>query len=453
MVEVNNKDKDIKSLRDRVLELNRELDECETRQKEAQSACREALGVLAGLSGPYLDKKQSKHLKKLKKAFDSEKADPRKLRDSILEFKNSVLSGAAPDRKGQDKSLGDEASRHVALALMEGLRMGDPEFDSLLEKNIVEIQRLISSNQIRAAMVLTMDLIDQFRQALEKRGRQAETAFREIVGEVFKTEDVLADAVSEAQDGIVQVGRDFDAQIAASMGGLAQALKESENLETMKAKAVEHLRTMREGIKARQEKEQSVLSATRRQLEQVRSNLGRLRERVRQAEKASEKLSTQALTDPLTKIWNKRAFSQRFAEVMKQPELLPISLIIFDIDNFKGVNDNYGHQAGDKALQAIADRASGALRRSDSLFRYAGDEFVVVLVQTPLQAAAEAAERIRQATETIRFTYRGQNELHITVTLGVAEAKKGERLSQLFERADQALLQAKQQGRNRVGTA
>ena len=455
MVEVNDKDKDknIKSLRERVLELNWELDQCENRYKEAGAAFREAMGVLAGLAEPHLEKWQRNQLKKLRKIFEAEKLDSKKLQAEISDLKNALLVGQDLDEKPADKSAEEDASRHVALALMAGLRLGDPEFDTVLEKSIVEIRRLIGTDQIRAAMVLTMDLIDQFRNALEQRGRQAETAFKEVVGEVLKTEGVLADAVSEAQDGIVKVGRDFDAQVAASMGGLAQALKESDNLEIMKSRTVEHLRTLREGIKARQEKEQNVLSATRRQLEQVRSNLGRLRERVRRAEKASERLSEEALTDPLTKIWNKRAFSQRFAEVMRQPEMLPISLIIFDIDNFKGVNDTYGHQAGDKALQAIAERASGALRRSDSLFRYAGDEFVVVLIQTPLQAAAEAAERIRQATETIRFTYRGRGELRITVTLGVAEAKKDESLSRLFERADQALLQAKKDGRNRVGCA
>jgi diguanylate cyclase len=302
-------------------------------------------------------------------------------------------------------------------------------------------------------MVLTMDLMDRFRHTLDKRNREAEIAFKEVVSEVFKTEEAFAETVHEAQDGIMQVTREFDDQVTASMGGLAKALKESTSLETMKARAVEHLRSLREGIKARQEKEQGMLQATRRQLEQVRSNLGNLRERVRQAEKTSERLSEEALTDPLTKIWNKRAFGQRLADALNDTEQDPLSLIIFDIDNFKGVNDTYGHQAGDKALQAIADRASNALRRSDALFRYAGDEFAVILVQTPLSAAVDAAERIRQATETIRFTYRGQGELRITVTLGVAQAKKGESLTSLFERADQALLNAKRDGRNRVGKA
>ncbi len=453
MVEVPKENKDAKYLRERILELNWELDQCETRHKEAETAFREALLVLVGLVSPHLDKRQSKQLKKTRKAFESEKADPVAMRAAVADLKNTLLNGHDLDQATKATVGEDETGRHVALALMEGLRLGDPEFDPGLEQDIVEIQRLIATSQVRAAMVRTMDLMDRFRQALERRSRQAEMAFKEVVGEVFRTEEALAETVYEAQNGIVQVSRDFDAEVTASIGGLAQALRESDNLETMKARAVEHLRTLREGIKARQEKEQGMLSATRRQLEQVRSNLGRLRERVRQVEKMSERLSEEALTDPLTKIWNKRAFANRLSEVLQSSDYKPISLIIFDIDNFKGVNDTYGHQAGDKALQAIADRASNALRRSDALFRYAGDEFAVILVQTSIKDAADAAERIRQATETIRFTYRGQGELRITVTLGVAEAKKGESLTSLFERADQALLDAKRDGRNRVGRA
>lgn len=453
MVEINNKEKDTKQLRDRILELTNELDQTETRHNEAVRAFREFLAVMASLAKPCLDKRQEKKLKKARKAFESEKSDPEAMRAALAELKNALLAGSGSEKAKAAAGGEDDVSRHVALALMESLRLGDPDFDSGLERDIAEIQRLIANNQVRPAMVLTMDLMDRFRQTLEKRNREAEIAFKEVVSEVFKTEEAFAETVHEAQDGIMQVTREFDDQVTASMGGLAKALKESTNLETMKAKAVEHLRSLREGIKARQEKEQGMLQATRRQLEQVRFNLGNLRERVRQAEKTSERLSEEALTDPLTKIWNKRAFGQRLAEVLNNPEPSPLSLIIFDIDNFKGVNDTYGHQAGDKALQAIADRASNALRRSDALFRYAGDEFAVILVQTPLSAAVEAAERIRQATETIRFTYRGQGELRITVTLGVAQAKKGESLTNLFERADQALLTAKRDGRNRVGSA
>lgn len=452
MVEVHEQNKDTKQLRDRILELTNELDQTETRSKEAAKAFREVLSVLAGLAGPHLDKRQNKKLKKTRKAFEAEKANPEAMRSAVAELKTALLAGSEPEQ-AKEAAGDDDISRHVALALMEGLRLGDPEFDNGLERDIMEIQRLIADSQVRPAMVLTMDLMDRFRRTLEKRNREAEIAFNEVVNEVLKTEEAFAETVHEAQDGIMKVTREFDDQVTASMGGLAKALKESTNLDTMKAKAVEHLRSLREGIKARQEKEQGMLSATRRQLEQVRSNLGSLRERVRAAEKMSERLGEEALTDPLTKIWNKRAFSKRLSEALDGTEHFPLSLIIFDIDNFKGVNDNYGHQAGDKALQAIADRASNALRRSDALFRYAGDEFAVVLVQTPLSAAIEAAERIRQATETIRFTYRGQGELRITVTLGVAEAKKGESLTSLFERADQALLNAKRDGRNRVGAA
>ena len=361
MVEVSEKDKETKKLRDRVLKLNMELDQCETRRQEAEAAFREALGVLATLAEPSLDKNQLKALKKLRKKCSDPKASPEGLQKAVTGFKNALLTGkgAGPAARA---AAGGDAGRHVALALMEGLRLGDPEFDAELEKDIQDIQRLISDNQVRAAMVRTMDLIDRFRMVLERRGRQAETALKEVVGEVFKTEEIFADAMQEAQEGLVAAGRQFDDQVAASMGGLAKVIKGSDSLEAMKARALEHLRALREGMKARQEKEQSLLQATRRQLQQVRATLGQLRERMRQAERTSEEFCQQALRDPLTKLWNKRALTQRLEEVLANPQEAPVCLIIFDVDNFKGVNDNYGHQAGDKALQAIAERAGSALR-------------------------------------------------------------------------------------------
>jgi diguanylate cyclase (GGDEF)-like protein len=207
---------------------------------------------------------------------------------------------------------------------------------------------------------------------------------------------------------------------------------------------------MREGVKARQEREHALLSLTRRQLEQVRGNLGQMRERLRAAEKTGQRLSQEALTDPLTRLWNKRALSQRLPMALANPGEAPVSLIVFDIDNFKGINDTWGHQAGDKALVAIAERSAQSLRRLDALFRYAGDEFVVLLTQTPLETAREVAERIRKSTSAVRFTYSGKGGQHLTVSLGVAQAGEEETSVGLFERADQALLKGKRAGRDRV---
>jgi len=443
------------ALRERVGRLSRELDKMDQQVSKLRKAYSEAVASLAGLADPALPPQAQEAVERLKNETAKLKARPEGISAALGDLKTVLLSGGSKpaSAKNGPQPEGRNAGHHVALALLEGLRLGDETFDADLEREISQISRQMDQEQVRPAMVRTRDLLDAWRSVQSDKLRQAENALMEVVAEVLTTEDELAQAVAEAHDGLSLAGDDFTRELGDTMGSLARDIQNSKNLDELKERALEHLRTIRDGVKSRREREQALLGATRRQLEQVRGNLGRMRERVRAAEKLSEELSQQALSDPLTGLWNKRALAGRLETTLSERELRPISLIIFDIDNFKGVNDRYGHQAGDRALVAIAQRAGASLRKQDELFRYAGDEFVALLYDTDADTAAEVAERVRQASQAIRFTYRGQGELRVTVSLGVAEAGSRDTPESLFERADQALLGAKRSGRNRVAMA
>ncbi|MCB0386833.1 MAG: GGDEF domain-containing protein, partial [Bdellovibrionales bacterium] len=123
------------------------------------------------------------------------------------------------------------------------------------------------------------------------------------------------------------------------------------------------------------------------------------------------------------------------------------SMIVLDIDKFKRINDSYGHSAGDQVLKQVAKTIESVCRKSDQVFRFGGEEFVVLLRETELIGAYTIAERIRVEVESTR-AYFGQTELPVTLSCGVAEFDKSETLGQFFDRADQALFQAKSRGRN-----
>lgn len=129
----------------------------------------------------------------------------------------------------------------------------------------------------------------------------------------------------------------------------------------------------------------------------------------------------------------------------------PVSLILFDVDHFKQVNDTYGHQAGDHVLKTLATRVKHALRASDFLARYGGDELVIVLPHTPLSTAAMVAERLRTLAHHTRFSYDSE-DITISLSLGVATASTQDTVETCLERADQALYLAKARGRNQMRT-
>lgn len=156
-----------------------------------------------------------------------------------------------------------------------------------------------------------------------------------------------------------------------------------------------------------------------------------------------------ALHDELTGLGNRAAYDKSLQREIElaQRQNTPLSLIILDIDNFKHINDNYGHSSGDQALRALSSTITQSMRRSDMAFRFGGEEFVLVLSNTDVSAAGIVAERLRLAVAENHCTDNAKT-FRFTISVGVAELEADEQAYHLFERADMALYQAKQTGRN-----
>ncbi len=158
-------------------------------------------------------------------------------------------------------------------------------------------------------------------------------------------------------------------------------------------------------------------------------------------------------TDPLTRLCNRRSLTEMLENEMSRchRNLAPCSLIMCDIDHFKKVNDEYGHQAGDDILVTVADLLREHLRPYDLAARYGGEEFCLVLPETNLTHATEVAERIRQRIEKSKFSG-NLSTLKLTISLGVATSAVNHEKTdaELIRLADEALYLAKNRGRNRV---
>ena len=157
-------------------------------------------------------------------------------------------------------------------------------------------------------------------------------------------------------------------------------------------------------------------------------------------------------TDELTGVYNMRAFSAILRRTFQQSvrHNHPLSIVMIDSDNLKGINDAHGHEAGNRLLQHLIREVTEELRRSDTVARYGGDEFTILLPETDRRGAYETAERIRKSVETSQFDVRG---LHLSTTISVGLAsypEDGGNIDIIIDKADRALYRAKQHGRNRT---
>ncbi len=164
--------------------------------------------------------------------------------------------------------------------------------------------------------------------------------------------------------------------------------------------------------------------------------------------------TTLAKVDELTKLYNRRHLNLEAPRMINHAleTGLPLSVIMFDLDNFKRLNDTWGHNYGDKVLVICADTIKKSARSSDLPVRFGGEEFLLLCSGLDLMAAARVAERIRLAIANTEITVRG-NPLTVTISAGVAQYIVGDLLTDMIDRADKALYKAKSEGRNRVRVA
>ncbi len=161
-----------------------------------------------------------------------------------------------------------------------------------------------------------------------------------------------------------------------------------------------------------------------------------------------------SMTDPLTRLFNRRHFETEFEREFKRTKRYNnnLSFAIIDIDFFKKINDTYGHSCGDFILKEAAYIIKENFRQTDGVFRYGGEEFAIILTETPKETAQIPLERLRKKIENYDFYFKEQ-KIKVTVSIGVTSNTVFETASEMFDDADKALYKAKEQGRNRTVSA
>jgi diguanylate cyclase len=183
----------------------------------------------------------------------------------------------------------------------------------------------------------------------------------------------------------------------------------------------------------------------------LKQELTRSKDDLATQRKQIEELRSAVRVDGLTQLANRAYFDEKLLEMIKlhQRHSDIFSLLLVDVDNFKEINDRFGHTAGDRILKGVAFNLRSALRESDFVARFGGDEFAIILFKNGVKTAVEVAKKLCHAQQDTRFLLDGVN-INVTISIGVAEAAAKDTLEAIVNRADQALYRVKSDGRNGV---
>ncbi len=220
------------------------------------------------------------------------------------------------------------------------------------------------------------------------------------------------------------------------------------------AKTLIEIHEIQKAILAESMEVQKANQSVRQRLSESEQKMIQAAARIAELEKELDQARQAKAIDALTQLFNRGYFDERLAEALAKyrRDKRPTSLIIFDIDHFKKFNDTFGHQVGDKVLQIVARIAKESVRESDTLCRYGGEEFVILLYDTDREQAAKVAEQVRANIHVHEFGLKGKT-IHVSVSLGVGQVTDTDTGATLLKRADAALYKAKENGRNRVELA
>jgi diguanylate cyclase len=228
-----------------------------------------------------------------------------------------------------------------------------------------------------------------------------------------------------------------------SVGRYADVIEKADSLESLAGV----VREMVEESRA----VQSLVQQTQDRLNNEHSKADELNKRVQELELELRRLAQEVSTDQLTQIANRRGLIATFdierSRLEREGGVLCVGLL--DIDNFKRLNDELGHSAGDEALKALAAVVSKTLRPTDMVARYGGEEFVVLLPRTPLDEAQQILTRLQRSLTGGLFMHE-EKPIFVTFSAGVTVYRLDERFEDALERADQALYEAKRTGKNRT---
>jgi diguanylate cyclase len=253
-------------------------------------------------------------------------------------------------------------------------------------------------------------------------------------------------AAKSRRDDSASLERTFEAQ----MGGLRRDVEEIGDLAGIKGKVQARLDAVATALQEFRESEVRRDTENEKRTAELRKEVSQLKSRTHELAEVCAAQETRLMIDSLTGVHSRYAYEQRLAEEHARWERHggPLSFTIFDVDGFKLINDQLGHEAGDRLLRAVAELLNRNKRAEDFVARVGGEEFVLLLPMTPLDAALDVANKLRDAIESANFQHKGKRE-RVTISGGVTEFRSGDSPSIVYDRADRALYRAKEEGRNR----
>lgn len=371
-----------------------------------------------------------------------------KLYNTVINAKNSDVtnvSSSAPTLEANDKIFVEKLKNNISNAISELSLSERNQSELLAAKRKVAASNThddLVENIVTVFSVIALDLQqerDTAKNFLSSLSETLSNVQKSVLSTITTTNAV------KKQNDVLNI------QLQKQLSSMSVEIEKANSLDVVKNEINAKLNSIVTILNDKTKFEESSSQLIANKLLDMTNRVKKLEDESKKFQTRLEEQLVKSMLDALTKLNNRAAFDEYFTKAMVKFHHKPfeLSIVVLDLDNFKKINDTYGHTAGDKTLQVIANTLKSKIDKNAFIGRYGGEEFVLIFSHLDKAKLILTLNELREKIALLPFTFKN-TKVSITTSIGCTHIKTGDNIHQAFERADQALYKAKEAGKNRV---
>lgn len=333
--------------------------------------------------------------------------------------------------------------KRIMVALVDDFYPITGELRAKADSIDIKCHKEIERMQLEGPAKVFLSYIQGLKSKISEDFKYINNTFLTLLKHVKELEKTLTSELG--QDVRLKEIKQFETKVNTQVGSIEESFNIHSTIDEIKSAVVEKLTKIKHlvALKKKEELEQA---------QKAQESINKLKDRIKKTEKDARSMAkkvdyfqTAATKDGLTGLYNRKAFDQRVTDALNvfSEEGTPVSLILFDVDNFKWINDTLGHVAGDKILQKVAHCLEEAFRKGDFIARYGGDEFAVVIEGLSEEVARRKILDFNDIFTKKRFFSHSIGDVNVTVSAGITMSKEGDNIEDFINRADKRMYESK----------
>lgn len=374
------------------------------------------------------------------------------LRSSIFaEETKSVAEDSSTNRKeAEDKHLLEayKVLEKIAAGLTGNFYPLNSEMKLQADSIRFNYKKGMSLNEFNKDTERLLEYIDKLKCQIAEDSKYTNKTFLNFFEQVRELEKYLTTELHE--DTNIKGFEDFEQKINNEVGSIVNSFNIYSTINEVKNEVINRLSNIKQMLAKKKKEEKAKSQQSQKKIHWLRKKISQAEVEVRDLSKKADRFKEEANKDGLTGLYNRKAFDMKIVEALESLNQggTPFLLVMFDVDNFKWINDTFGHVAGDRVLQKVATTLSKTFRKDEFIARYGGDEFVLVIEKMSVTTAQERVSAFNENFSKMRFFSHKDGDVQISISAGISSAVIGECPEDLIHKADIAMYEIKRKRNN-----